>query len=33
VVHDSAELADAVEYCLSLEAAGRCAVLDIRLFA
>jgi acetolactate synthase-1/2/3 large subunit len=31
VVANSAELADAVEYCLALEADGRCAVLDIRL--
>jgi acetolactate synthase I/II/III large subunit len=31
VVHDSAELADAVEHCLALEADHRCAVLDIRL--
>ena len=31
VVHDSAELADAVEHCLALEADGRCAVLDVRL--
>jgi acetolactate synthase I/II/III large subunit len=31
VVSDTAELADAVEYCLALEADGRCSVLDIRL--
>jgi acetolactate synthase-1/2/3 large subunit len=31
VVRDSAELADAVDYCLALEAEQRCAVLDVRL--
>lgn len=31
VVSTTAELADAVEYCLALEADGRCAVLDVRL--
>jgi acetolactate synthase-1/2/3 large subunit len=31
VVSDGAQLADAVQYCLALEAGGRCAVLDIRL--
>ena len=31
VVHRSAELPEAVEYCLALEAAQRCAILDIRL--
>jgi len=31
VVHTAAELPDAVEYCLAVEADQRCAVLDIRL--